>query len=169
MKLSKVIFLIAFVFGILNFACEFSPTPEMIEQHKININKTLDDWHKAAAAADFELYFSFFDSDMSVYMGTDATERWLLDDFKKYSKPHFDAGKAWSFVPVERHIRLSKDTYYAWFDERLDTPNLGPARGTGVLVLKNKEWKITHYNLSIPIPNAIMGDVKKQIEKELNK
>lgn len=147
--------------------CTFTPTPEMMEQHKVNINTTLDAWHKAATDADFDLYFSFFESDTSIYMGTDATERWLLDDFKKYSKPHFDAGIAWNFIAIERNIQLSSDTYYAWFDELLDTPNLGPARGSGVLVLHNKEWKIAHYNLSVPIPNSIMSNIKKQIEKEI--
>ena len=51
-----------------------------------------------------------------------------------------------------------------WFDEELDTPNLGPSRGTGVLKKNAGEWKIEHYNLTVPIPNDIVDDVVKQIE-----
>ena len=64
---------------------------------------------------------------------------------------------------------ISENGKTAWFDEELSTPNLGPSRGTGVLVLKENEWKIAHYNLTVPIPNAIMDAVKNQIEKELEK
>jgi hypothetical protein len=35
----------------------------------------------------------------------------------------------------DRHIDFSADSKTAWFDEMLDTPNLGPCRGSGVLVL----------------------------------
>lgn len=131
------------------------------------VHKVLDDWHNAAAEADFNRYFSHFTGDSAIFMGTDATERWTVAEFKPWSKPYFDRGKAWSFVPVERHIYLSDNQKTAWFDEALDTPNLGPARGTGVLVWRDSTWKITHYNLSIPIPNAIADTVVKQIKEAL--
>ena len=53
----------------------------------------------------------------------------------------------------------------AWFDEALDTPNLGPARGSGVLVRTAETWKIAHYDLSVPIPNELMKEVKERIER----
>jgi hypothetical protein len=37
------------------------------------------------------------------------------------------------------------------------------------LVKNENEWKIAHYNLTIPIPNSIVDDVVQQIETELNK
>ena len=98
-------------------------------------------------------------------MGTDATERWDIAEFKAYSKPHFDRGRAWNFTPVVRHVYISEEGKTAWFDEELDTPNLGPSRGTGTLVLKDGIWKLAHYNLTVPIPNAIMD---AQIEQALS-
>lgn len=130
---------------------------------KAAVAAVLDDWHKAAAAADEPRYFGHFTAD-GVFMGTDATERWTRDEFRAWAKPHFSKGKAWSFKPVSRHITLSKDGNVAWFDEALDTPNLGPSRGSGVLVKEGNTWKIAHYNLSVPIPNDLMGEVMKRIE-----
>lgn len=134
-----------------------------------DVKAVVDDWHNAAAEADFERYFGHFADSSSIFMGTDATERWNVTEFKAYSKPYFDRGTAWNFTPLTRHVYISENGKTAWFDEELSTPNLGPSRGTGVLVLKNEVWKIAHYNLTVPIPNPIMGDVKKQIEEELNK
>ena len=125
----------------------------------------LDDWHAAAAAADEARYFANFTAD-AVFLGTDATERWSVEEFRRYAHPYFAKGKAWSFKAVERHVSFSPDRFVAWFDERLDTPNLGPARGSGVLVRAGEEWKIAHYDLSVPIPNALMKEIKQRIEEQ---
>src|SRR5271157_2940757 len=126
------------------------------------VGAVLDDWHQAAAAADESRYFSHFAAN-GVFMGTDGTERWTVDEFRVWAKPHFDRKKAWSFQPHDRHIDFSSDESVAWFDEALDTPNLGPARGSGVLVRQRGTWKIAQYNLSIPIPNALAGQVVKLV------
>lgn len=139
------------------------------QTEKKAIADMLDDWHTAAAEADFERYFSHFENDSSIFMGTDATERWKIAGFRPWSKPFFDRGKAWGFSAVERHIYLSSGGKTAWFDERLDTPNLGPCRGTGVLVLHAKGWKIAHYNLSITIPNELVDELIPKIDSVLNK
>lgn len=126
----------------------------------------LDDWHAAAAAADEGRYFAHFSPD-AIMLGTDATERWTRDEFQKWAKPYFDRGKAWSFKAVRRDVALSKDGNIAWFDEDLETPNLGPARGSGVLVWDGKAWRIAQYNLTVPIPNDAFDEVKPIIEKAL--
>lgn len=138
------------------------------EVQKKAINTILDDWHLAASEANFERYFMHFAGDSAIFMGTDATERWTVAEFKPWAKPHFDNDQAWDFTPIERHVYLSDNGQTAWFDESLDTPNLGPARGSGVLVKQEESWKIAHYNLSIPIPNAIVDTVVTQINKALN-
>src|SRR6266498_3700087 len=125
----------------------------------------LDDWHAAAAAADEARYFAHFAPD-AVFLGTDATERWTVEGFRRYAHPYFAKGRAWSFKAVERHVSYSPDRSVAWFDERLDTPNLGPARGSGVLVRIEGAWKIAHYDLSVPIPNALMKEFKQRIEEQ---
>lgn len=127
------------------------------------IGAVVDAWHAAAAAADEDRYFSYF-TPTAVFLGTDATERWTRDEFRRYAHPHFAKGKAWSFKSVARWITLAPDRKVAWFDEALATPNLGPCRGSGVLVATNAGWKIAQYNLSIPIPNALVEDFKKRIE-----
>jgi uncharacterized protein (TIGR02246 family) len=138
----------------------------MEDDRKSPIDAVLDDWHQAAAAADEARYFGHFSPD-AVFLGTDATERWTRDEFQKWAKPYFNKGKAWSFKAVKRQVAFSKDGGVAWFDETLDTPNLGPARGSGVLVFDGKAWKIAQYNLSIPIPNDVFPEAKKLIEKSL--
>ena len=95
----------------------------------IEIDTVMQAWHQAATDADFEKYFSYFESDSSIFMGTDATERWTVAEFKPWSKPYFDRGTAWSFMPVQRYVYFSEDGRTAWFDEELDTPNLGPSLG----------------------------------------
>src|SRR5690554_417756 len=165
----NLVLLTLLCFGII--ACQ----PEV--EVKINketsaeeVNQLLDDWHNAASVGDFERYFNHFENDSSIFMGTDATERWTVGDFRPWSQPHFEDGMAWDFTPTFRKIYFSENGMVAWFDEELDTPNLGPARGTGVLTrTADEEWKITHYNLTIPIPNAIADDVVQQINEELNK
>lgn len=137
--------------------------------HKADIDNLLTQWHKAASDANFETYFACFETDTSIFMGTDATERWTIKEFKPWAKPYFDRGRAWDFKAVNRTIYLAQGGTVAWFDEELDTPNMGPCRGTGTLRWTGKDWKISHYNLSIPIPNAIVGNVVEQIKEENNK
>lgn len=133
------------------------------------VDSVLNDWHDAAAEGDFERYFAHFENDSSIFMGTDATERWTVAEFKPWAKPHFiDDGMAWDFTPTFRKVYFSENGKTAWFDEKLDTPNLGPSRGSGVLVKQNGSWKIAHYNLAIPIPNSISDDIVNQIKTEQN-
>jgi hypothetical protein len=126
------------------------------------VARVLDDWHDAAAKADEERYFAHF-AEGGVFMGTDAKERWTVPEFKAYAHPHFAKGKAWSFHATRREVTFRQGV--AWFDEDLDTPNLGLARGSGVLVRDDRgTWKIAHYNLSVPIPNERFKEVKAIIE-----
>lgn len=125
----------------------------------------LDAWHDAAARADEAAYFSHFTSD-AVFLGTDATERWRVDAFRAYAHPHFAKGKAWSFRAARREVILSDDGRIAWFDEDLDTPNLGPARGSGVAVRDGERWRIAHYNLAVTVPNERFDEVKLLLASE---
>jgi hypothetical protein len=126
------------------------------------VGAVLDDWHAAAAAADEERYFGHM-TENAVFLGTDPTERWTKAQFRAYAHPYFARRKAWSFRAVRRDATISKDGSVAWFDEDLATPNLGPARGSGVLVRDGATWKIAQYNLSVPIPNAVFKQVKEII------
>ena len=94
-----------------------------------------------------------------------ALEDWHAAAAAADEERYFARGKAWSFKATQRHVSFSKDGQVAWFDEALDTPNMGPARGSGVLVRMGSRWRIAQYNLSIPIPNALTQDVKAMVEK----
>ncbi len=116
------------------------------------VRRLLDAWHAAAARADEEAYFGLFDA-QGVFLGTDATERWDAKAFREYAHPHFARGKAWAFSSTRRDVLLAPSGDLAWFDEDLATPGLGPARGSGVAVLRPEGWRVLHYVLSITVPN----------------
>lgn len=126
---------------------------------KVNINATLDAWHKAAADANYNAYFSLM-ADDAVFIGTDATENWNKTAFQAYAKPYFDKGKAWSFTALERHVYFDETGKIAWFDELLNT-QMKICRGSGVLVKIGQEWKIKQYVLSMTIPNDNSAEVIK--------
>ena len=128
------------------------------------IDSVLDDWHDAAADADEERYFGHFTDD-AVFLGTDATERWDTAAFRAYAHPHFARGRAWSFRATRRAVIVRGDV--AWFDEDLHTENLGPARGSGVLVRGGDgAWRIAHYNLTITVPNERFAEVRDLLASE---
>ena len=133
------------------------------DSDKKKINTTIDSWHKAAANAEFDNYFSYMTSN-GVFIGTDATENWQLDAFKAFSKPYFDKGKAWDFKCLQRNIYFDKSQNTAWFDELLDT-QMKICRGSGVLIKEGKNWKIAHYVLSMTVPNDNTDEVVKIKEK----
>jgi hypothetical protein len=122
----------------------------------------IDNWHLAASRADFG---GFFDAmgDSSIYIGTDATERWTKPEFISYSKPYFDRGKAWTFHPYDRDIHLSDDGQYVWFSELLTT-RMGICRGSGIIRATPSGWKIEQYHLSVTVPNDLMQDFIKLVD-----
>lgn len=145
-----------------------STTKKVLEENPETINQVLEDWHAAAANAEFEAYFSKM-AESSIFIGTDPTENWEKQAFKEWSKPYFDKGKAWSFSTLERNVFFSEGGDVAWFDELLDT-QMGICRGSGVLTKENDEWKINHYVLSIAIPNENVSSVtelKKEFDNNL--
>lgn len=163
---SGVLFI--FILYFLPLAAQVKKTDQNILANKNRINKNLNDWHRAAAETNFDEYFALMTDD-AVFIGTDATENWQVDKFKEFSKPYFDAGKAWDFKVVERNIYLKDNRRMAWFDELLDT-HMGICRGSGVMMKENNKWKIQHYVLSIEIPNENVDEVtllKKDFDQEL--
>lgn len=127
------------------------------------INTLMDNWHKAAATADEDVFFGSMTED-GIYIGTDASERWLRDELKEWSKKYFDRESAWSFTPTERNVTVSADGKLAWFDELLDTW-MGACRSSGVVVMTEDGWKIKHYHLSIAVPNDVVEDYLKILKE----
>jgi hypothetical protein len=140
----------------------FAPSHASAQTPAQQIAAVIDDWHQAASVADEARYFGHF-APNGVFMGTDATERWTVAEFRDWAKSRFKQKSAWSFTARNRHIDFSADRKTAWFDEMLNTPNLGVCRGSGVVVLLGGKWKIAQYNLSVPIPNAMVDGIVKEI------
>ncbi|MBL8759180.1 MAG: nuclear transport factor 2 family protein [Phycisphaerae bacterium] len=137
------------------------------------VASVLDALHKAAAEADFEAYFALFAPD-AVFLGTDASERWTVEQFKVYARPVFEKNKgkpggAWTYTPRQRHVDLLPDAKAAWFDELLDHAKYGECRGTGILRKAGPKWVICQYHLTVPVPNALMDRVAKLIKAEREK
>jgi len=126
------------------------------------VARELDDFHDAAAHADEERYFAHF-APAGVFLGTDARERWDVAAFRAWAHPYFARGKAWSFHGVRRRVAARGDV--AWFEEDLETQNLGPARGSGVMVRSGGRWLIEQYVLSVVVPNDKFKAVKELLER----
>jgi ketosteroid isomerase-like protein len=132
-----------------------------------SIDETLTSLHDLASKADGKRYFELFAPD-AVFLGTDATERWPIDEFKTYALKRFETGTGWTYTlkPGTRHINVQGDV--AWFDELLDNAKYGICRGSGVMRKMNGEWKIAQYNLTFTVPNdaaAQVVEVIRQMEK----
>ncbi len=127
----------------------------------------IDEWHDDAAHARLQ-YFDKMAKD-GVYIGTDKTERWTRDEFKAWAKRFFERPSAWAFTSFNRHISMSEDRKFIWFDEQLKT-QMGICQATGVIEQTARGFEIRHYQLSLTVPNELtdyLADgVKKLTEKQ---
>jgi hypothetical protein len=125
------------------------------------VNAFVDAWHDDAANARLA-YFDKIAKD-GVYIGTDKTELWRRDEFRQWAKPHFERKSAWSFKATRRNVYFSPDKSIIWFDELLDTPNMGPCMASGVIRKTANGFEIVHYQLSMAVPNEVAGKVTRLI------
>ena len=121
-----------------------------------DLDVLLNGLHLDAHKGNFESYFDRYSTD-AVFLGTDKTERWTKEEFKAYAKPAFSDGHGWTYAVIERN--WGGDGSTRWFDEILLNEKLGHCRGTGVVELVNGEWKISHYALTMLVPNSIAAKV----------
>ena len=133
--------------------------------HQVSLDALLDGLHKDAHEGNFNSYFNRYSAD-AIFLGTDKTERWTMQEIKSYAKPAFSDGHGWSYKVVERNWEGEGST--RWFDEILFNEKLGHCRGSGVVQLVNNEWKIAHYALTMLVPNSIATDVGSQTKKADN-
>ena len=126
------------------------------------IDALIDGLHQDAHEANFQSYFDRYSVD-AIFLGTDKTERWTVEEFKAYAKPAFADGHGWTYTVVERNWEGSGNI--RWFDEILFNEKLGNCRGTGVVEMIAGEWKIAHYALTMLVPNKIAADVGSQTQE----
>ena len=153
--------------SILLFSCNTQTKQQepIFRINKEQINIFMDNWHKAAADANYDAYFNALDAN-SVYVGTAAEEVWSKTEFADFSKPYFDKGNAWDFKAISRNVHFMKNSNIVYFDELLDTW-MGECRGSGVIQINdNNELKIKHYVLSVVIPNDKIKSVIKTLQQK---
>jgi hypothetical protein len=128
------------------------------------VNAFVDAWHDDAANARMA-YFDKMAPD-GVYIGTDRSELWQRDAFKAWGRKYFEGRKsAWAFKATRRNVYASEDGKLIWFDELLDTPNMGHCMASGVIRKTDKGFEILHYQLSMAVPNEIAKQVTELVRK----
>ncbi|WP_343699023.1 nuclear transport factor 2 family protein [Caulobacter sp.] len=138
-------------------------------QTPAGLDKTLDALHAAAAKADGKTYFSLW-TPGAVFIGTDAGERWTIEQFKAAFGPWFDKGEGFTYVPRERHLDMvpAPCGCVAVFDEILDSPKYGVTRDSGVAVRgEDGTWRLVQYHLTLPIPDALTDKLTAEIKAYL--
>jgi len=157
-------------FGLVLSVVSFSSiADEKTKSEKSSIDNVLNNFHQTAADAEAEAYFDLLSED-AIFLGTDASERWTKEEFKAFVVPYFSKGQGWLYTPTQRNISLIERGQVAFFDELLASESYGTCRGSGILIKTQQGWKISQYNLSIPMPNGIAKALVKQIKAlELSK
>lgn len=144
--------------------------PTSLTEAAQQVNTLLDKFHDAASRSDFDGYFHLFSEDAR-FLGTDISESWTKEEFSVYAKPAFESCNGWKYSLRAGSVRLveplSKENLsHLCFEECLDSARFKiTARGTGIAVLVNGEWRIRLYQLTFPVPNdcvpgfiALTGD-----------
>ncbi len=127
--------------------------------------KTLDALHHSAAVADEKTYFGLFTPE-AVFLGTDASERWTIEELRAFALPYFQRESAWTYIPRDRNVSMLPGEEVAFFDEILDQEKYGECRGSGVLRVVGGRWLIAQYHLTFPIPNDLAGAITSTIQGE---
>jgi len=134
------------------------------ETEVARIQAVLDGFHAAASRADEAGYLALLAPD-AVFLGTDAGERWAGETYRAFIHSYFSRGIGWTYAPSQRSVDIAADGRTAWFHEQLENESYGVCRGTGVLQLRDGEWQIEQYNLTIPIPNELAGEIVARIRE----
>jgi len=154
------------LFAILLLLAPCAARAEAPADVRAGVARTLDALHASAAKADGETYFSLWAQD-AVFIGTDASERWTIDQFRAAFGPYFAQGKGFTYAPRERHVDLvpAPCGCVAMFDEILDSAKYGVTRDSGVAVRgEDGTWRLVQYHLTLPMPNdlavKLTGEIK---------
>ena len=162
MKRSTIILMsVVFLVAAVASATELTPEGRAVDA-------VLTSFHDAASRADGDLYFNLL-ADDAIYLGTDAGERWTVNEFKAFAEPYFSKGRGWTYTATTRNIAIGPDGKTAWFDELLWNKSYGTCRGTGVLIETPDGWRIAQYHLTFPVPNELAKEIVAQIKEHEKK
>ena len=98
----------------------------------------------------FGVYFYVVQSDYGNKKGKIAIIKWWL--------------KYWLY-----YVQLYKKHFSCDVSLEEINKNYGDFRGTGALKIVNNSWKITQYNLLLPIPNDLLKKYSKEIKEYYKK
>ena len=129
-----------------------------------DVEAVLDEFHAAAASADEDRYLATL-TPTFVFLGTAPGERWEAGAFHDFVRSYFGRGIGWAYIASERNVSVGSEGETAWFDETLSNEHYGQCRGSGVLRRADSGWLLEQYNLTIPIPDEIAGDVVARIRE----
>ena len=129
---------------------------------RAQVDAVLDEFHAAAAAGDDARYFATLTEDM-VFLGTAPGERWEGGVWRDFVDSRFSRGKGWEYRPSDRSVVVSPDGGTAWFDETVENAHYGSCRGSGVLRREENTWRVAQYNLTIPVPDALVPELRERI------
>ena len=138
------------------------PGMSLADNQRVAIDALIDGLHQDAHEGNFQTYFDRYTPD-AVFLGTDKSERWTIEEFKVFAEPAFEDGHGWTYSVRERNWEGEGNT--RWFDEVLFNEKLGHCRGTGVVELIDGEWKIAHYALTMLVPNDIAPEVGTRTQR----
>jgi hypothetical protein len=136
------------------------------DSNSVAIEQLLNGLHRAAAESDTQDYFARY-TEEAVFLGTDASERWSIAEFKAYAAKPFSEGRGWRYDVVSRHLVPTGNPGIYGFDEVLSNEKLGLCRGSGLVVFDGTRWRVAQYVLSMLIPNAIAASVGRETVKAL--
>ena len=89
-----------FLIASMTFLISCSPKNVLVPDDQLNaINALVDGLHLDAHEGNFETYFDRYSTN-AIFLGTDKTERWTIEEFKAYAKPAFDDGNGWSYIVI---------------------------------------------------------------------
>lgn len=126
----------------------------------------LHSYYAHSPGADIDKYFSCFSS-QGRFLGTDGTESWSMEDYRRYLEPFFSPEQKVAYLPYVPKADSRKFNAFpanspnpsiVAFDELLEIEGIkAQARGTGSLIWNSDQnkWLIFSYHLSIPVPNEI--------------
>ncbi len=128
------------------------------------VRAVLHDFLLAKTEIDAERFYGHLASDAIVF-GTDAPERWTVDELRVVMEPYFSQTTTWPTHVVDQNVSVSEYGRVAWFDELLMSERYGEMRVTGALRLDDDAWKIVQYNIVFIVPNEIALDLIEMIRK----
>jgi len=164
----KTISLLALLLGLLlaaSTALHGAPSTRSDGDDAVKaVKAVLSDFRLAKTEQDEERFYGHLASDAIVF-GTDAPERWTVEELRAVMAPYFAQGASWKTTAAEQNVFLSPDEQFAWFDEPLTSERFGEMRSSGVLRLEAGQWKIVQYNIVFIVPNELALDLLKMVSE----